>query len=201
MKFNRLTVIGFHKTTKDKRSLWECKCDCGNTTFVETYRLKSGHTKSCGCFAKEVWSDNIREIALIHGGSHSKEYSVWKDMKKRCNNKRNENYGGRGITVCDEWQSFENFYRDMGERPKGMSLDRKDNNGNYCKDNCRWATRSEQNNNRRNNVSITVGNITKTVAEWSKATGICESTIRYKMKAGYPMDDVLFTVEEPKEEP
>jgi len=128
-----------------------CKCNCGKETIVRGSDLKSEKTKSCGCFLKKGGR-------LTHGhskiGKVSKVYMVWCDIKKRCNNKNNKDYkyyGGRGIKVCKRWSKFENFLRDMGEVPSGLTLDRINNDLGYFKKNCRWATRKEQANNQRSN--------------------------------------------------
>lgn len=152
-KFNRLTVLEYsHK--KGGKKYYLCECSCGNKTYVRQDKIKSGHTKSCGCLMKES-SSRIGKNKKTHGKTDTAEYMVWCDMKSRCFNDKNiayKNYGGRGITVCDRWKkSFNNFYEDMGDRPTNKhQLDRKDNDGNYSPSNCRWVTPSENSVNRRN---------------------------------------------------
>lgn len=148
-KFGLLTVEKY-SYTKNKRVHWLCKCDCGTTKEVQTSYLKSGNTKSCGCY-------KLSQTSLImtkHGSSKTAEYSAWQGMKGRCYRKKNKKYpiyGGRGITVCDQWlESFDAFYAAMGDRPSPKhSVDRIDTNGNYEPSNCRWATASQQAINRR----------------------------------------------------
>lgn len=153
MRYNKLTIIEetIDINTKYNRKMVICKCDCGNIITTRLSSVKSGNTKSCGCYKNEI----TKKIGLNnkkHGMSFSKEHNSWKSMKDRCLNTNHifyKNYGGRGIKVCDRWiNSFENFYQDMGKRPLGKTLDRINVNGNYEPSNCRWATIEEQNKNK-----------------------------------------------------
>lgn len=155
--FTRLTAIKFVGHNKDGKRLWLCQCSCGNTKETTVYSLTAKQTQSCGCMQSE---NAKKQFDLIerktHGLSKEPIYIVWKNMKSRCddvNQPAYKNYGGRGISYCKEWESFENFYKDMGDVPEGLTLERINNEGNYEPSNCRWATNSEQIRNRRRSDS------------------------------------------------
>ena len=143
-RFGRLIALKQAGLSKSRSVLWLCRCDCGVTVIVSSGNLRGGNSRSCGC----------RKGGVIHRHSRvgSRTYHSWSAMLQRCNNPNNvgyKNYGGRGITVCQPWQTFANFLADMGERPPGRTLDRIDNDRGYSPDNCRWATYSEQTTNQR----------------------------------------------------
>ena len=141
-KFGRLTVLGAADRTSPAGKLWRCQCECGGETVTTSLKLRNGHTKSCGCLVRE------RLIHRTHGLSNSgRTYKTWKEMRQRCTNPNADQfkwYGGRGISVCGRWDSYENFLADMGERPAGTTLDRINGDGNYEPMNCRWATAKQQ---------------------------------------------------------
>ncbi len=191
--FNRLNVIGYAGVF-NKTSHWYCECNCGAIIMVSSSNILNGHAKSCGCLRVDTSSD----VKRLHGHATKNmitpTYRVWVNMKSRCINPKStfyKDYGGRGITVCEKWQTFDGFLADMGERPVGKTLDRKENSKGYCMENCRWATQKEQSNNTRRNVFITYHGITKTAAEWSNETGILDKSIYWRIKAGWPTEMVL----------
>ena len=182
-KFNKLTVLSRAENI-NKKARWHCLCECGNKSTVMTSNLKNGHTKSCGCLAK-----------VQKGKSGLPGYKSWDAMLRRCYNETGNRwhiYGGRGITVCDRWKnSFLTFLEDMGERPKGTSLDRIDNDGNYCPKNCRWATPKEQCRNKRNTLIIRAFGRSQTIREWAEETGIGRGTIEWRLNRGWTPKEAL----------
>lgn len=148
-RFGRLIAIEMLNKSTYQGRIWFCQCDCGNTHLVSRAMLVSGKVRSCGCLLRE----HAVSLSRTHGLSHTPEWMAWHTMRDRCNNPNNqayESYGGRGITVCPQWQdSFETFYCDMGSRPEKMSLDRINNNLGYSPQNCRWVDRSTQQHNQR----------------------------------------------------
>lgn len=141
-------------------------CRCGNEFVSKISRVKCKVTRSCGC---------IKKNHFVHGGKNDAEYNIWCKMRQRCNNPSDasyKNYGGRGITFCKEWQSYENFLTDMGRRPSGSyTLERINVNGNYCKENCKWATWDEQRMNKRKTLYIEYNGERKTLKEWAIIIG------------------------------
>lgn len=167
--FTRLTVTKAIPGSRKKKRSWFCRCNCGKTTTASTNDLLKGHTKSCGCLRNMVYSIKHGQASREHT---TPEYNAWCGINYRCNNPKSAKYsyyGGRGIKVCTRWKSFENFYQDMGKRPSRFhSIDRyPDKSGDYSPENCRWATRKEQNNNRSNNIFLTWNSETKSLLEWS----------------------------------
>ena len=191
----RLLVIK-RAPDKNKRIMWYCDCHCGNQVIISRSHLRSSAIKSCGCLRSET-TINYNRSKITHGakrnGCATKEYSCWNSMKGRCYNsddKAYKYYGGRGIKMCDRWKnSFALFLEDMGERPsKNYSIDRVDNNGNYELSNCRWATRQEQANNKRDNIMI--GN--QTLTQVCKERNLPYITIYKRIKEyGWSIEDAI----------
>jgi hypothetical protein len=167
-RFGRLVAKSVIR--KNGCSFWNCVCDCGEKTVVIVSKLRNGHTKSCGCFQTEIRKTRGTR-SLTHGNSKNHLYRIWAGMLTRCNNPKGDHYkyyGGRGISVCEHWRKFENFFEDMEPSFKnGLSIDRIDNNGNYCKENCRWSTLKEQMNNMSTNHFLEHNGKRMTIAQWA----------------------------------
>lgn len=162
--------------------LWLCRCQCGNAIKVRGASLKRGEYRSCGCWTK----DRMRSSppAKTHGGSNTLAYRSWAAMKRRCLDpsfKDYHQYGGRGIKIHEGWMDFATFLRDMGERPEGYTLDRKDYTGDYEPANCRWANRLEQGNNTSRNHMLTYKGKTQTMAQWARELDIPYSRLRARL--------------------
>ena len=196
-KFGKLEVIGVHDTGS-RKTYYVCQCDCGNVKVVRADALISGATKSCGCIKKEQDKTNLT-ANHSHKMSGTRIYETWQDMKRRCYNKQNaryDRYGGRGITVCDEWlNNFQSFYdwAISNGYSDDLTIDRIDNDGNYEPSNCRWSTAKEQCNNRGSNINITIGNATKSLMRWCEIFNVDYKKVyaRYK-RNGYESIDRLF---------
>ena len=189
-KYGRLTVIENHHP-KDEVV---CRCECGNIKVARATNVFYGGTRSCGCLSKE--GNN-----LIHGdgrkGNRKRLYTIWKSMRERCtapNQNRYKNYGGKGIKVCSDWDDY-SVFKDWALNngySDDLSIDRIDVNGDYCPENCRWATTKEQANNTTANHRITIDGITHTMSEWSEISGIKISTIFARLKYGWNERDAVF---------
>ncbi len=194
--FGRLVVKAYAETI-GHRAFWLAECSCGGTARVATTSLVGGNTKSCGCLKREVLGASQR----THGcAGKSKAYSVWKGMKKRCvnaNERSFKNYGARGITVCERWQSFDNFLADMGEPAPGLSIERINNNAGYSPSNCIWADDVTQARNRR---PLPFGRISELglsvrLDELARLVGINKQTIASRLYRGESLERVLRPVQ------
>lgn len=190
--YGRWTVLSYSGSGK-----WNCICECGTTRVVSGAHLRSGASKSCGCYEHE----QLMKRNTTHGENKTPLHCLWLDIKKRCSNpnyKQYKDYGGRGIRVCEEWAndflSFKEWAISNGYR-KGLTIDRIDNDKGYSPDNCRFVDRIAQGNNKRNNRRITVNGETKTLAQYAREYGINESIIRSRIKRGWAeQDSVLIPV-------
>lgn len=185
-RFGRLVALErYSEVTACGKTQWECQCDCGVIILAITGSLTTGNTQSCGCQRRDSARQN--GLKIKHGMTGTPEYKAWRGLRYRCYDPEHENYhnyGGRGITVCDEWkESFEAFYRDMGPRPGlGYSIDRKDVNGNYEPNNCRWATAIEQASNQRKTILYDFKGEKLTLPEISRRTNIPTPTLESRIK-------------------
>lgn len=175
-KYGRLMVIQ-RARLKSRRTMWECKCECGNTVVVSADHLKNGHTKSCGCYR--------RDVSAKHNMCEHELYPTWNNMMQRCNNPKHiayERYGGAGIKVCDEWKditAFINWANESGY-DRSLTLDRIDNAKGYSPENCKWSTKSEQAINRRTSKMYEYKNEIMTLNQWSRKLKIPQSTLWYR---------------------
>lgn len=195
-RFGRLTVInretdGFCSGKKVSR--WLCICDCGKSKIVDGAALRKGLTKSCGCNSHKF---EKKHGFLNHNKPKERIYKIWCGMRSRCNNKNNPSYnyyGRRGISVCSEWDDYAKFRRWSIENGymDGLSIDRIDANGNYCPENCRWATCKEQQNNKRNNVTLIYNGSAITVSELAKITGNTYSCVSHRIKRGWSVEEII----------
>ncbi len=186
-RFGRFLVLRLGKKTSKGTNRWVCQCDCGGTALIGVGDIRV--QKYCSsCKPKGRPS---------HGLSHLPEWSVWSAMKQRCNNPKcesYENYGARGISYCERWEQFENFIEDMGRRPNDdYTLERKENNGNYNKGNCVWATRVEQARNFRSNVILEFNGQKKCISEWGEIYGVKHDTISSRIERGWSIEAAITT--------
>lgn len=191
-RFGRLVIVEKTERRQGSHAMYLCKCDCGGTKTVQSANLTNGNTRSCGCLATET---NLRRLTT-HGGTHTRLYSIWHGVIQRCENKNAPAYplyGGRGISVCQEWKNFAVFRKDMSDGyDDSLELDRIDNDGNYTKENCRWATKREQCRNRRNNRLVTFRGKTKTLVAWAEELGLKYTTLYYRIHfAGWSVEEAL----------
>jgi hypothetical protein len=190
-RFGRLLVLQKNGYNKHHQLYWLCECECGNRKSVLGFVLGRGECNSCGCLQKE----SIAKVNYKHGMTKTPIYGIWHTMMQRCYDKNTESYpryGGRGINVCDKWQSFEGFYEDMGDKPKGMSLERLDNNGDYCLENVIWADYKTQANNRRSNVVLEHNGKKQTMQQWCDELNLKIGTVWARLNTyGYSVDKAL----------
>lgn len=191
-KFNRLTVLGRDTSRVSGHVYWNCQCECGNTKSVSGCNLKRDMVTSCGCKSNDR---EARGSAICKAKRHPL-CRIWQGMKGRCLNKNHPKfhlYGGAGIKVCERWMSFDLFCEDVGERPDGTTLDRKEGSGDYCKDNCRWADSKTQNRNRSWNRNIEAYGLSRPVSFWAEVAQIPATTIISRLNTGWESKKAIFT--------
>lgn len=189
-RFGRLLVLSRAESDRRGNAAWLCRCDCGKEKRILAQSLRKGATVSCGCYCIEVVSGRGRKLSA----GERRSYMTWQAMTQRCSNPKSpkwHRYGERGIAICERWRKFDNFLADMGERPKGMTLDRINNDGDYEPSNCRWATPMTQGNNRGNNRIVKVGDETMTISEASRRLGGGRSSVRYRLSNGWSEQDAV----------
>lgn len=175
-RFGRLRVLSIAGKNKHSQLLWRCECDCGEECVSLGFVMRRGEKQSCGCLQREA----IASVNLSHGMAGMPIYAVYRAMMQRCygqNSHAYDRYGARGIKVCEKWQTFEGFYADMGDKPDGMSLERKDNNGDYCPENAVWAGWKAQANNRRSNRMLEYRGKKQTMTQWAEEFGLKPQTL------------------------
>jgi len=189
-RYEKLVVVerARNKSQTDTNARWLCQCDCGKNVIAYGMDLQRGKVKSCGCFNAE----RIRK----HGFSRTRVYNVWRQMHQRCVNPRSpsyKNYGARGIRVCKQWKSFEAFIADMGDRPRGYTLERRDNDKGYSKGNCYWATMKAQSVNKRTNRIVEFRGKRQTLSQWAEELGVSWSNLRQRARLGWSVEKMLTT--------
>lgn len=184
------TVISECPKRGDRR-IFLCACICGEKTELRLDSLRTGSSTGCGCERTE----KIVASRLKHGKARTREYTIWNSMRARCLNKNHlqyKNYGGRGITICKEWDDYDVYLNDMGTRPsKDYSIDRIDNNKGYSKENCRWATHITQSNNTRKTVYVTFRGVTKPIMEWVREMNMSYGRVRQRLSRGWSAESAF----------
>jgi len=173
---------------------WLCRCECGSVKSIRSSDLVNNKVRSCGCKHQELKGASLTK----HGGKGTRTYRIWQAMKNRCRNPNMVSYaryGGRGITVCPEWEKFENFLADMGECSDGMSIDRIENDKGYMPSNCRWATREEQASNTSKNIIIEHNGKSMTRTQWERELGLGATTLRSRFRSGMSLEKALQPLE------
>lgn len=190
-KFGRWAVIRLHPERSGHNVMWLCRCECGVERAVAKCSLVYGKSTSCGCYNSEC----SKKRFTTHSKSKTTLYRIYTSMLRRCYDEGCPqfcDYGGRGIEVCERWRTgFEAFYADMGDRPEDKSLDRIDNDGPYSPENCRWATRSEQANNRRDSKWVEYRGKTQTLRQWANELTLDYDLVKYRINRGWTPDEAF----------
>lgn len=192
--YGRLVAIEKVDNDRNNHKRWLCKCECGNEATVLENDLVTGKTRSCGCYYKET----RKTVSKTHGGSKTRLFHIWSSMRNRCENPSHKDYGyygGRGITVCDEWNEYEAFSKWAYENgyADNLSIDRIDVNKGYSPDNCRWADAITQANNTRRNRMITYNGETKSLAMWARQYDLPQKLVRRRLEDGWTIEKALIT--------
>lgn len=191
--YTRLKVLEY--AGKTKAVLWKCLCECGREKIVQANNLRSGHTKSCGCLQEELKGKH----SITHGKTGSRAYNTWASMRQRCKNPHKEGYkwyGGKGIKVCEEWESFENFYRDMGDPPDKFELDRIDGNKEYSKENCKWVSHEENMSHASNAVLLQYKGKEMPIRRIASITGVEYNALRRRIRDwGMSVEEAVISAE------
>lgn len=198
-RYGRVLVLEFsHRDKKLRQTKWKCLCDCGKVVILNGKTLRSGKSKSCGCYR----SDLKRELAyklgkrnITHGCTKTSEYLVWINMHNRCYKEKDcsyKYYGAKGVIVCDRWKEFTNFLEDMGNKPdSNYTLDRINPYGNYTPDNCRWVTKKDQQRNRREHKLLTHNGKTQCISIWAEEVGLTTNCLWRRIDNGWSVEKAL----------
>ena len=191
VRFEKLLVVGRGANRPDGTAVWKCLCDCGEAREIPGTALRAGRNKSCGCASPRF----TKERTTTHGQSRTRTYRIWQGMRRRCSEaaqgKSRRLYFDKGIRVCERWEDFECFLKDMGHAPPWASIDRINGKGDYEPGNCRWATPQEQANNVITNALVTHAGRTQSVAMWAMEVGVKANTLLYRLRRGMSLDRAL----------
>lgn len=195
-RFGQLIAVSHEGRTEGGRAIWRFACDCGGQKIAEAANVKSGRTRSCGCAAQEQRKAAAQsQRHALSASEVPRERKAWEGMLRRCYSPKHPSfarYGGRGIAVCERWrESFAAFFADLGPAPEGATLERIDNAKDYAPDNCKWASRKEQANNRRSNRLLTHDGVTLNITQWADRLGWAKGTLASRLKYGWPVERVL----------
>lgn len=193
-RYGRLVITSVNREGKRRDWAVTCLCDCGQIKHTHARNLLEKGTRSCGCLLRDSTGSRFRKHGHSTNFRASDTYVCWQNMRARCEKPQNAayaRYGGRGITVCDRWRIFQNFLADMGERPAGLTLERKNNDLGYSPENCCWSTRKQQQGNRCNSIQVTALGKTQCLAHWADELGINRGTLNTRIKRGWTPERAL----------
>lgn len=189
LQFGDLTVISLALREKGKRKYYRCQCSCGNIKDISASHLVTGASRSCGCKVRE----RTIERNLKHGDTNTRLFSIWSSMRKRCNNKNDMHYGGRGISVCNEWNDYQTFkeWSIASGYDDNLTIERIDVNKGYCPQNCTWIPLSKQAKNKTNSRYVTINGKTALITEWCKVAPVTVTTVYQRIRNGWNVEDAL----------